>query len=614
VLASDGTVAKIPLPGRIRAATFERAVQGKWKKQDCAVGLEVRLAFSLPGPWPATPIALAFSEPGSKQPMSQNPPSSPPRKLSTLDLWALGVGIVVCGQYFGWNLGLAGNGPVAMLIASLLVCLLFLAWVLTLAELSVAMPLADGPLEYGRRAWGPGLGFLMAWSMLLECQFGTVATALASGSYVAFLVNPAAPDPAVQLGASLATVVVFFFLQAWGVKEQARVQVLTTCAALAGLLLYWAVAGSDFRWERAWPESDWLAGKGWKAVLDAVPYALWWLIIIEGVALAAEETSQPQRSIPRGLVLAMLTVIGMVLLTLGLGCGALDWQELTGDYPLAKVVRHVLGERAPLLVYAFGFIALFGLIASYHGLFYSTSRQAFALGRAGYLPRVLGRLHANRQTPVPALLISSIVTVGFVLASLKYPQAINVTILVAGLASLIWYVLAMGCLLILRRREPGLFRQYRSPLQRVLPATVLLLSLFAIYFYLGIDVKVLPLTGLLYLVGLGCYLWWGRRQVATSPSGLAVVGEDRPGLSAGAAPSRPLRSGLAWLERITEAVLVAVLVFVGWIMVARQDPSPVEVLAFLGLVVAALALISVAVLLASQKPALHDKGKDKGAL
>src|SRR5262249_10668708 len=54
------------------------------------------------------------------------------KPLRVLDVWALGVGVVVAGAYFGWNLGLKGNGPVAVLIASLLVCLLYLAWVLAL--------------------------------------------------------------------------------------------------------------------------------------------------------------------------------------------------------------------------------------------------------------------------------------------------------------------------------------------------------------------------------------------------------------------------------------------------------------------------------------------------
>src|SRR4051794_16971503 len=156
------------------------------------------------------------------------------KKLGTLDVWALGVGIVICGQYFGWNLGLEGNGPVAMLLASLFVCLLFMAWLLALPELSVAMPYADGPLEYGRRAWGPALGFGMAWSMFLASQFGAIATAIAAGYYVAFLVNPEDPAPAVVLWAGLGTVVLFFALQVWGVKEQARVLVAMTAAALGG--------------------------------------------------------------------------------------------------------------------------------------------------------------------------------------------------------------------------------------------------------------------------------------------------------------------------------------------------------------------------------------------
>src|SRR5262249_10462668 len=142
------------------------------------------------------------------------------KPLRVLDIWALGVGVVITGEYFGWNLGLRDNGPVAMLIASLIVCLLYLIWVLALAELSVAMPFAGGPLAYGRRAAGPLLGFVMGWSMFLECQFAKIATALATGGYIAFLVNPDNPSPAVGVWGGLAVVAAFFALHVWGVKEQ----------------------------------------------------------------------------------------------------------------------------------------------------------------------------------------------------------------------------------------------------------------------------------------------------------------------------------------------------------------------------------------------------------
>src|SRR5437016_14583524 len=112
----------------------------------------------------------------------QQPPTGlRPGQLRVRDIWALGVGIVICGQYFGWNLGLKDNGPVALLVASLIVCLLYLTWVLALSELSVAMPFAGGPLAYGRRAADPSLGVVMGWSLFLECPLATTGPPLATG-------------------------------------------------------------------------------------------------------------------------------------------------------------------------------------------------------------------------------------------------------------------------------------------------------------------------------------------------------------------------------------------------------------------------------------------------
>src|SRR5262249_3646596 len=90
------------------------------------------------------------------------------KPMGVLHVWALGVGVVITGAYFGWNQGLLEGGPVGMLLASLFVCVLYLTWVLALSELSVAMPFAGGPLAYGRRAVGPAFGFVMGWSMFLQ--------------------------------------------------------------------------------------------------------------------------------------------------------------------------------------------------------------------------------------------------------------------------------------------------------------------------------------------------------------------------------------------------------------------------------------------------------------
>src|SRR6267143_2189243 len=111
------------------------------------------------------------------------------KPLGVIHIWALGVGVVITGEYFGWNFGLPVGGPVGVLIASLIVCVLYLAWVLALSELSVAMPFAGGPLAYGRRAVGKGFGFVMGWSMFLEALFATIGTAIATGGYIYYVLH-----------------------------------------------------------------------------------------------------------------------------------------------------------------------------------------------------------------------------------------------------------------------------------------------------------------------------------------------------------------------------------------------------------------------------------------
>lgn len=533
--------------------------------------------------------------------MDQETPSLK-NPLRTLDIWALGVGIVVCGQYFGWNLGLLAGGPVGMLVASLVVCLLFLVWVLTLAELAVAMPRAGGPLEYGRRAGGPWLGFLMSWSMLLECLFGTAATALASAWYVAFVFDVDHPDPYIALAAGLTTVAVFFVLQAWGVKEQSRALLLMTYAALVALVVYWCVAGSQFSWERAWPAADPLVGKGWKAVLDAVPFALWWLIIIEGVALAAEETHQPHRCIPRGLAWAMLTVIGMVVVTLGVTAGAVPFLDVIGGYPLAKVVLDVTAGTPKWLVYGFGGLALFGLIASYHGLLYGTSRQAFALGRGGDLPGWFGRVHPTRRTPVPALAVCSLLAAGFVVASVWYKEAIEIAVLVAGLAALVLYILSMVCLLRLRAKEPGLFREYRAPLGVLLPVAVALLSAFAIVVYPGMENGeiVLAIGAVVYAVGLGYFGYRQSRRPKADEVPVAPV--------TGSLIARPL----SWLDLLAGLSLVASLLVTAWIALAAYRPDAFRLSSVEAEVVVCVVVYGVTLALVTAVAFAHTRAKPGG--
>src|SRR5262249_513273 len=150
-------------------------------------------------------------------------------------------------------------------------------WVLALSELSVSMPFAGGPLAYGRRAVGPWLGFIMGWSMFLESLFATIGTAIATGSYIYFVINLFSSGIDKQLAttfAALATVLIFAVVQWVGAKEQAKIMEWLTYGAILGLIWFWIGCIPGVKLERVFTQP--LLTDGWTGVLGAIPFAIWW--------------------------------------------------------------------------------------------------------------------------------------------------------------------------------------------------------------------------------------------------------------------------------------------------------------------------------------------------
>ena len=187
------------------------------------------------------------------------------------------------------------------------------------------------------------------------------------------------------------------------------------------------------------------------------------------MALAAEEAHEPHRTIPRGLMLAQVTLIVLVVLTWFFASAAGSDYTKTGEpnnlYPLPLVYREVWPGRSTLPhLIAFSVVALCGMVASYNGMIYAVSRQSFSLGRAGYLPRSSGTCTRSAARPTSRSSFWSLVTAGFVVWGYFNEQAVLVAVLTCNLTALIWYVLAMVCLFILRVQEPDMPRPYKVPL------------------------------------------------------------------------------------------------------------------------------------------------------
>src|SRR5262249_4571561 len=145
--------------------------------------------------------------------------------------------------------------------------------------------------------------------------------------------------PLIATAAALLTVVVFAIVQWIGAKQQARIMEWLTYGAILGLVWFWIACIPGVRLERVF--TDPLLPNGWAGVLQAMRFASRWFVSLETVALAPEEAHEPHRSIPRGLPLAQLTLIVLVLFTWFFASAAGNDYTKTGaednSYPLPFV-------------------------------------------------------------------------------------------------------------------------------------------------------------------------------------------------------------------------------------------------------------------------------------
>ena len=194
--------------------------------------------------------------------------------------------------------------------------------------------------------------------------------------------------------------------------------------------------------ETAAGASSWLPN-GYLGIWASIPFAIWFFLAIEGVPLAAEETANPERNVPRGIIagMAVLLVTCVTVLILTTGAGGAEAMSASGN-PLVEALGD--GTAAKVVNY----IGLAGLIASFFSIIYAYSRQLFALSRAGYLPKVLSVTN-SRKAPTLALLVPGLV--GFLL-SLTGQGAMLLNMAVFGAA--LSYVLMMISHIVLRRLEP----------------------------------------------------------------------------------------------------------------------------------------------------------------
>ncbi len=395
------------------------------------------------------------------------------RTLSPFLLWGLGVGYVISGMYFGWNLGLEQGGTGGLAIATFFIIILYSTFTFSYAELASAIPKAGGAFDYAQRSMGNDLGFIAGMAQNIEFIFAPPAIAFAIGAYFN-LFFPQVPILAIAIFAYIS----FTALNIYGVKAAALFELVITLLAVGELLLFTGITLPHFEikniQQNAFPH-------GWQGILAAIPFAIWFFLGIEGVANTAEEVVRPQRTLLLGFGSAILTLVILCVFIFLSSIGVSGWEAIvyrpdgsTSDSPLPLALARITGNNH-LLYHLLITIGLFGLIASFHGLILAAGRSTYEFGKVKYAPVILGEIHPKFKTPSNALIANMMIGI---IALLTGKTSEIITISVFGALTL--YILSMISMLLLRKNEPGLERPFRVPFYPAFPITALVISIGSI--------------------------------------------------------------------------------------------------------------------------------------
>ncbi len=447
-------------------------------------------------------------------------------------LWALGVGAVISGHFSGWNFGFSTGGWGGMLVAGGIIAVMYLGLVFSIAEMSPALPHTGAAYSFARSSMGPWGGFITGLCENVEYVVTPTVVCYFIGSYLNGILETAGigaqPEPLLWV----CTFIVFLALNIFGVALSFRVTLIVTLLSLAILIVFWisAIPNMDFnRWAlNIAPDGTELPNGngpffpyGWEGVLKTLPFAVWLFLAIEQLPLAAEESVDPKRDMPKGIILGMCTLIVSAFMIVLLnpsviGVGAFKLSS-SGE-PLLDGFRAIYGSGAVVLL---GVIALTGLIASFHTILYAMGRQVYSLSRAGYFPTALSITGEKRKTPYVAMLTGA--AVGLILMTIIYfinKDQIGTTLLnMAVFGAMCSYMLQAISFILLRIKMPHIERPYRSPLGIPGAVVTIIIAAVTLWYQLGDSTYQQGIYGVIawFAVGILYFALIGRHKLILSP-------------------------------------------------------------------------------------------------
>jgi amino acid transporter len=389
-------------------------------------------------------------------------PESLKRSLRLVDVVAIGLnGVIGTGIFLLPGRVAASLGPasaVTFLISALLCTLV----VLCFAEVGSRFGRTGGPMLYSQAAFGNLTGFLVGWVtwVVRITAWGALANGLVAA---ASAMAPAAQDHRVVIITAL--IAILTVINIIGVSMGARVLNFFTAAKLLPIAFFIGIGVFHISGDLFTP----FAPHGFSEVAPATLVILYAFVGFEVLTVPAGEMKDPQRSVPRALIVVMSFVTVVYLLIWAVCAGTLP--TLAGSVnPVADAATEFMGPRG-------GGLIAFGILLSVLGINAGSAlvapRCLYALAHEGHLPKFFGWVHPKTRTPVTAILVSSAITLVIALSGSYVELAV-----ISVVARFAQYIPTCLAVLYFRRRRPEEAPGFRVPLGPTVPVLAVVLCVW----------------------------------------------------------------------------------------------------------------------------------------
>ncbi len=400
------------------------------------------------------------------------------RILGPGHVWALGVGIVLVGEFMGWNFAVGKGGMLAALVACWFAGLLYTCVAMIDSEVTSTVAAAGGQYAQAKHIVGPLMAFNVGLFLVMAYTMLEAANAFTLGYLVQTVGGMAGYEGVWDKPFVVLTIMFLAWLNYRGVFATLTFNlVITAIAFFAIVVLFLAILSvNSGQVDHAAMIGTNTLPYGWLGVIASMHFGLWYYLGIEGTTQAAEEVRSPARALPLGTMTGIITLLIAATMTWYICAGLMPWEYLgQAVTPLFDAAR-LTGSNALMWLLFVG--TLFSTLASANGCINDASRAWFSMGRDRYLPVWFGAVHPKYRTPFRAIVFLIPVALVFAL-QVPLDQIITFSIL----SGLLGYTFMSFNMIMFRNKWPldSIKRGYVHPLHP-LPAIVLLLLCIVTYF------------------------------------------------------------------------------------------------------------------------------------